>query len=112
MYLLLKVFEIGSKLWLSAWATSREKHTDYNIVEEDLSTTDYITVYGIFGLFQSITFVAGIMTMNRRTLSASLHLHQSIFHRVLHSTIDFIWTTPVGQVITFFLPPSKKKKKK
>ena len=47
---------------------------------------------------QSITFVAGIMTMNRRSLNASLRIHQSIFHRVLHSTIDFIWTTPVGQV--------------
>ena len=42
--------------------------------------------------------MAGIMTMNRRSLNASLRIHQSIFHRVLHSTIDFIWTTPVGQV--------------
>ena len=103
-----QIFEIGSKLWLSAWASSREKNTDYNIIDEDLSTTDYISVYGIFGLFQSITFVAGIMTMNRRTLSASLHLHQSIFNRVLHSTIDFIWTTPVGQVITIVLYLMKK----
>ena len=93
-------------MWLSAWASSREKSTDYNIVDQELSTTDYITVYGIFGLFQSITFVAGILTMNRRTLAASLNVHKSIFHRVLHSTIDFIWTTPVGQVSTDSAQPN------
>ena len=26
-----QIFEIASKLWLSAWASSREKTTDYNI---------------------------------------------------------------------------------
>ena len=47
------MFEIASKLWLSAWAESREKHTDYNIIDsEELSTTDYISVYGAFGLLQ------------------------------------------------------------
>ena len=81
---------------------SKFNSLDYNIINQQLSTTDYISVYGAFGLLQSITFVAGIMTMNRRTLSASLHLHQSIFHHVLHSTIDFIWTTPVGQVISCY----------
>ena len=98
LYLCFQIFEIGSKLWLSAWASSREKDTDYNILSNELSTVDYISVYGTLGLFQSMTFVAGIMTMNRRTLSASFHIHQSIFQRVMHSTIDFIWTTPVGQV--------------
>jgi len=103
LYVLYQMFEIASKLWLSAWAESREKHTDYNIIDsEELSTTDYISVYGAFGLLQSITFVAGIMTMNRRSLNASLRIHQSIFHRVLHSTIDFIWTTPVGQIANRF----------
>lgn len=95
-------FEIASKLWLSAWASSREeikeqKESDY----QGVSNTDYITVYGILGLLQSLAFVTGILLMNRRTLTASLNVHSSIFHRVLHSTIDFVWTTPVGQVIQF-----------
>ena len=80
---------------------------------DSMSTVDYITVYGILGLCQSFSFVVGILLMNRRTITASRHLHSSIFHRVLHSTIDFIWTTPVGQVrftslvhndVTIFLP--------
>ena len=58
-------------------------------------------MYGILGLLQSLAFVTGILLMNRRTLTASLNVHSSIFHRVLHSTIDFVWTTPVGQVIQF-----------
>ena len=65
---------------------------------DSMSTVDYITVYGLLGFIQSFTYVMGILMMNRRTLVASRLLHQSIFHRVLHSTIDFIWTTPVGQV--------------
>ena len=70
---------------------------------DSMSTVDYITVYGLLGFIQSFTYVMGILMMNRRTLVASRLLHQSIFHRVLHSTIDFIWTTPVGQVIVPFV---------
>ncbi len=82
----------------STTAASTESHMGFVKDEEELTNYDYILVYGLLGLFQSIAFVAGILMVNERTLSASMNLHQSIFHRVLHSTIDFIWTTPVGQV--------------
>ena len=95
-------FEIASKLWLSAWASSREEIKEQQESNyQGVSNTDYITVYGILGLLQSLAFVTGILLMNRRTLTASLNVHSSIFHRVLHSTIDFVWTTPVGQVVNY-----------
>ena len=28
--------------------------------------------------------------------------HRSIFHKVLHSTIDFVWSTPVGKIVNRF----------
>jgi len=99
----LKTFDLFSSIWSghpAAWNNGSLSSWLQPLVDQELSAADYITVYGIFGLFQSITFVAGILTLNRRTLAASLNLHKSIFHRVLHSTIDFIWTTPVGQVST------------
>ena len=73
---------------------SKFNSLDYNIINQQLSTTDYISVYGAFGLLQSITFVAGIMTMNRRTLSASLHLHQSIFLTSSICWIEISWSIP------------------
>lgn len=69
------MFEIASKLWLSAWAESREKHTDYNIIDsEELSTTDYISVYGAFGLLQ-------------------VNFYQTIFFFVIYTKIWYhFWT--------------------
>ena len=29
-------------------------------------------------------------------------LFRSIFHKVLHSTIDFVWSTPVGKIVNRF----------
>ena len=51
-------FEIGSKLWLSDWANSKELE-----VENDGGPTygEYITMYGLFGLFQSIAFLAAVL---------------------------------------------------
>ena len=60
--------------------------------------TDYITIYGLLGLLQSTAFLTAILLVNQRTLSASLKLHNSIFRKVLRSTIDFVWSTPVGQI--------------
>ena len=60
--------------------------------------TDYITIYGILGLLQSIAFLTAILLVNHRTLAASLRLHNSIFRKILHCTIDFVWSTPVGQI--------------
>ena len=85
-------------------------HFDYNIsclivsfYDAKLATrgqgeTDYITIYGLLGLFQSLAFLTAILLVNHRTLAASLRLHNSIFRKVLRSTIDFVWSTPVGQI--------------
>ena len=40
--------------------------------------------------------------MNERTLGASMSLHSGMFTKVLHSTIDFVWTTSVGQIANRF----------
>ena len=125
------MFEVASKVWLSAWTTSREDMAERRLASgsasrttskitssrgfednplhdeaDDMTNYDYIGVYGLLGLFQSVAYVAGILMVNERTLHASMKLHQSIFHRVLHSTIDFIWTTPVGQVMKNSVPYS------
>ena len=31
-----------------------------------------------------------------------MSLHSAIFGKVLHSTIDFVWTTPLGQIANRF----------
>ena len=39
--------------------------------------------------------------MSKNGLRAEI-LFRSIFHKVLHSTIDFVWSTPVGKIVNRF----------
>ena len=71
---------------------------DAKLATRGQGETDYITIYGLLGLFQSLAFLTAILLVNHRTLAASLRLHNSIFRKVLRSTIDFVWSTPVGQI--------------
>ena len=68
------------------------------LANKDQGETDYITIYGLLGLLQSLAFLTAILLVNHRTLAASLQLHNSMFRKVLRSTIDFVWSTPVGQI--------------
>ncbi len=43
-----------------------------------------------------------LQQVNQRTLSASRHIHQRIFHTVVFSTLDFAWSAPVGAVANRF----------
>ena len=95
-YLAYQVFEVASKLWLSSWASTR------SMVEGGRSTGSYITTYGVLGLMQSLAFLAAILLVNQRAINASMRLHQSIFHKVLHCTIEFAWSTPVGKIVNRF----------
>lgn len=52
-------FEIGSKLWLSDWANAKETSE-----VDGLTSVDYITMYGLFGLFQSVAFLAAVLLVN------------------------------------------------
>jgi hypothetical protein len=52
-------FEIGSKLWLSSWANSNASADS-----EGLTSADYITMYGLFGLFQSVAFLAAVLLVS------------------------------------------------
>jgi ABC-type multidrug transport system fused ATPase/permease subunit len=90
-----QVFEVAAKFWLASWTFNEEKgnfHAD----------NDFIIVYGSLGVCQALAFLAAVLQINQRTLEASNRMHADILGRVLHSSMSFVWSTPVGAIANRF----------
>eukprot|EP00095_Tigriopus_kingsejongensis_P005978 maker-scaffold48_size466083-snap-gene-2.9 protein:Tk05978 transcript:maker-scaffold48_size466083-snap-gene-2.9-mRNA-1 annotation:"hypothetical protein TRIADDRAFT_50060" len=94
-YISCQVFEVCTKLWLAKWTAEGQEGS----IEME---TNFVTIYGSLGFCQALSYLAAVLQVNNRTIKASSRIHQSIFSKVVHSTIDFIWSTQVGAVANRF----------
>ncbi|XP_055895109.1 ATP-binding cassette sub-family C member 5-like [Biomphalaria glabrata] len=62
----------------------------------------FLAIYGAFLPLALITLIIKCIALMKTTLAASSRLHDSAFVQVLHSTIHFFDSTPVGRIVNRF----------
>ena len=98
-YILCQIFEIASKVWLASWTSQATAESNSEHFEEE---SHFVFIYGTLGLCQAVAYLAAVLQVNNRTISASKSIHSRLFRRVIFSKMEFIWTTPVGAVANRF----------
>lgn len=99
-YIACQIFEISTKLWLARWTS--EEQANLRAETSETREDNFILVYGSLGLLQAFSYLGAVLQVNNTTIGASSKIHNSVFHKVLYSTIDFIWSTQVGAVANRF----------
>ncbi|KAL1463596.1 hypothetical protein WDU94_015336 [Cyamophila willieti] len=93
-------FAIGSNIWLSVWSddTSAAQNGTQDAGKRDL----YLGVYAALGLGQVTSILLfGLCTAVGSVLAAQ-ELHRKVLASILHSSMSFFDTTPVGRLISRF----------
>lgn len=98
-FLLSQALEVLYKMWLANW-TSVKAHPLQ--AAEEAEESHFVLVFGLLGFAQAFTYLIALVQANLQTVSASSRIHKETFHRVLHSTIDFVWSNPVGAIANRF----------
>ncbi|TRY67445.1 hypothetical protein TCAL_02747 [Tigriopus californicus] len=99
-YVACQVFEVSTKLWLARWTS--EEQSNLRAATSETREDNFILVYGSLGLLQAFSYLGAVLQINNATIGASSMIHNSVFHKVVYSTIDFIWSTQVGAVANRF----------
>ena len=89
-------FGLGSNIWLSKWSTDPLATSDIGVRNK------YLSVYGIFGLLQATFVMFGTGFLQVGTLKASSRLHNTMLKSIMHSTMAFFDTTPLGRILNRF----------
>ena len=90
MYATYQGFGIGSNLWLSNWSVDPLASTDISV------RNMYLAVYGVLGLFQALFVMLATGFIQIGSLKASSKLHHGMLDGIMHSTMAFFDTTPLG----------------
>ncbi|KAJ3378261.1 Multidrug resistance-associated protein 1 [Entophlyctis sp. JEL0112] len=88
--LLTQATRLANDLWLAEWSEN---------TYPGMSKQTYIGIYAGLSLLQSIALLFYSMMFAIGGISASKHLHDSVFKRVIHCAVGFFDQTPVGRII-------------
>ena len=95
-YLSYQVFVVLGNLLLSLWSHDQEAATSNQVRNQ------YLYVYAILGLSQSILLFIAIILMTWVSLQASMKLHDELLRKILKSPMSFFDTTPLGRIVNRF----------
>nr|APD26508.1 ATP-binding cassette transporter subfamily C member 1 X1 protein [Brachionus koreanus] len=96
-YLMMNVFYAWSSFWLSEWTNANIEPSG-----DKFDKGFRILVYGLLGFSQNIfslfsELISVIMIMN-----SSRNLHKNMLESVMHSTMHFFESTPIGRILNRF----------
>ncbi|RMZ95784.1 canalicular multispecific organic anion transporter 1 [Brachionus plicatilis] len=96
-YVLMNVFYAFSSFWLSEW-------TNANIEEsgDKLDKGFRIFIYGLLGFSQNIFSFSSEIISVKMIMNSSRNLHQNMLESVMHSTMQFFESTPIGRILNRF----------
>ena len=89
-------FSLMGNIWLSKWSTDPLATTDTSVRNK------YLAIYGVFGFLQAFFVMFATAFIQIGTLKASSKLHQNMLKGIVHSTMAFFDTTPLGKYLTLF----------
>ncbi|KAK9886056.1 hypothetical protein WA026_014839 [Henosepilachna vigintioctopunctata] len=96
-----QAFSIGSNFWIVEWSS------DSDITKSD-NTTDtgkrnlYLAVYGVLGLGQAFSLIVAGLFFAKGYTQASVLIHTKLLTNILHQSMNFFDTTPIGRILTRF----------
>ncbi|KAK7424041.1 hypothetical protein QQX98_000651 [Neonectria punicea] len=93
--------EVALSFWLSIWSGKYE-HEISQRRQELLSSSFYLTVYGVIGIVQLSLVCVSSLLFFRRALRASRTEHSQMITSVLGATFTWVTTTPVGWILNRF----------
>ena len=96
LYAAFKGFGMGGSIWLSKWSTDQEAGKDSSV------QNFYLGIYGMFGCLQAVFVMFATAFIQVGTLKASSALHQNMLEGIMHSTMAFFDTTPIGRILNRF----------
>ena len=96
LYAAFQGFSLGGNIWLSRWSTDPLATTDISVRNK------YLIVYGVLGLLQAMFVMLATGFIQIGSLKASLKLHNSMLDGIMHSTMAFFDTTPLGRILNRF----------
>jgi ABC-type multidrug transport system fused ATPase/permease subunit len=94
LYGLFQASSVGANVWLSLWSQDAG--------DDDSKEELYLSVYGAFGVVQSLSVLSAVIILALGGVRASGTLHRQMLERVLASTMAFFDTTPVGRIVNRF----------
>ncbi|CAF0928035.1 unnamed protein product [Brachionus calyciflorus] len=96
-YILMNVFYALSSFWLTQW-------TNANVSEsgDTMTKTFRILAYGLLGTGQHFfSFVSELIAV-KMIMNSSRNLHQNMLKSIMHSTMQFFESTPIGRILNRF----------
>merc|ERR1719189_1879266 len=123
MFTLYQLFSTGSSIWLSIWSNKAENSTEPEIEKQNedpleiaslnstfLNNTSnlhdeekwFLTVYGLFGVGQTVTVVFAALLLYLSTLTGAKTLHNKMLSNILRNPLSFFDTTPQGRILNRF----------
>ncbi|GFR90411.1 multidrug resistance-associated protein 1 [Elysia marginata] len=105
---------VASGLWLSEWTNDdylkNETHKGTQKYESD--TYRYLGVYATLSLTQVAGSGVFVMLIFVQMVTASKRLHNAMLDSILHQSMAFFDTTPVGRILNrFYIRPSRQFKR-
>ncbi|XP_071042907.1 ATP-binding cassette sub-family C member 2 isoform X3 [Parasteatoda tepidariorum] len=98
-YPLSTAFSLGSSLWLSAWR--KDANDPVKSVDTKLQNL-HLGVYGGLGGGEIVFTIVTALLMNLACLRASTILHNDILNHIMHASMSFFDTTPLGRLLNRF----------
>ncbi|CAF1116160.1 unnamed protein product, partial [Brachionus calyciflorus] len=96
-YILMNVFYALSSFWLTQW-------TNANVSEsgDTMTKTFRILAYGLLGTGQHFfSFISELIAV-KMIMNSSRSLHQNMLKSLMHSTMQFFESTPIGRILNRF----------
>ena len=95
-YAIFQAFNVSGNVWLSVWSSDSAAST--NVAKRN----KYLAVYGVLGVLQATFLLIALIMITMGTVKASICLHNDMLSHILHSTMAFFDTTPLGRIINRF----------
>jgi len=116
MFASYQFFSTGSSVWLKIWTdAAKPNSTEPTEKPEGLGGNDtvtnttmhaeekwFLTVYGLFGVGQTITVVFASLLLYLSTLTGAKTLHNNMLSNILRNPLSFFDTTPQGRILNRF----------
>nr|APD26507.1 ATP-binding cassette transporter subfamily C member 1 X3 protein [Brachionus koreanus] len=96
-YLVMNVFYALSSFWLSEWTNANIEPSG-----DKLDKGFRILVFALLGFSQYIFFLFAEVISVLMILNSSRNLHQNMLVSVMHSTMQFFESTPIGRILNRF----------
>ncbi|ESP02879.1 hypothetical protein LOTGIDRAFT_110718, partial [Lottia gigantea] len=100
-FVLFQAASIGSNYWLTFWTDDPDLNNATFQQTPNFVTRnhDFLTVYGLFGVFQVVLVLVHSLLYWTRLNKAAQVMHSKLMDSIFRAPMSFLDTTPIGRII-------------